>query len=347
MANTENSSNNNLLFGVIIGLLIIIAVLAFFVGKNINSSSIPNNTTQNTTQTNLTGEDIIVTVIDDKRCFTCGTSEILWQIKQAPFLAQAEFIEQDFSDPGVQEYMKENSITTLPAIIFNTNNIWDWGTMAPFLSPLSTEWYTLQVGASFDPFITRSEKGFLTLDTEIISEISSNGHIKGNPDAKITWIEYSDMECPFCARLHNAGTIEEVFEKYGDDINMIFQHFPLDFHSNAKPAAEVLECLGEQKWSDAFYALIKTAFKEETSKKSFMIDEAVKLWADKILLEACVDEGKFSQKIDSQLKTWQTNFGITGTPWNVIVHNITWEYEVIPWAYGVDKFSVAIDELLQ
>jgi len=58
---------------------------------------------------------------------------------------------------------------------------------------------------------------------------------------------------------------------------MAFNHFPLGFHANAQPGAEILECLGEQKGSEAFYSLIKKAYADEKSTKSYLIEEAVAL----------------------------------------------------------------------
>jgi len=72
------------------------------------------------------------------------------------------------------------------------------------------------------------------LSLEKIQEVKAESYINGNKDAKITWLEYSDLECPYCAKLHNSGTPEELIEKYGDDLNIIFNHFPLSFHKNAQ-----------------------------------------------------------------------------------------------------------------
>ncbi len=76
--------------------------------------------------------------------------------------------------------------------------------------------------------------------------------LKGNPDAKVTIVEFSDFQCPYCAR--GATTVEEVVEKYGDDVKVVFKHFPLDFHNWARPAAIAAHCAGQQK-GDAFWSL--------------------------------------------------------------------------------------------
>ncbi|MBT3727412.1 thioredoxin domain-containing protein [bacterium] len=59
----------------------------------------------------------------------------------------------------------------------------------------------------------------------------------------MTWIEYSDLECPFCSRMHESGTPDALKKIYENDLNIIFQHSPLSFHQNAQDAAEITECL--------------------------------------------------------------------------------------------------------
>ena len=309
MAKETVNQNNNILYAIIIVLVIIVALLGgYLIGSQKSAQDSSSPIISGTTPTNTTGEGITVTIIDDKRCASCGTSEITSQIKQVPFLAKAEFIEKDFSDEGVEAYVKENQISALPAVIFSTNVLGDGGTMAPYLSALSGGEYSLQVGSTFDPFEERSEKGFLLLDKQILSGITSGGYVKGNPNSKIVWIEYSDLECPFCAKLHNASTIDDVFEKYSDNISMIFQHYPLDFHANAKPGAQILECVGKENGGEAFYSLIESSFKDQNSTKSFLLDEAEKLGVNVEAIESCLDQGTFSQKVDTQMQTGQNVF---------------------------------------
>lgn len=346
MTKSETPKNNNtILYGIIIVLLLVIVAMGgYFLGTQQGGNT---NTPAGNTVANATGEGITVTIIDDTRCTTCQTSTIVDSIKQVPFLAQATFETKDFADEGVEAYIKENNITTLPAVIFSTNALADGGQMVPYLTVLPDSQYSLQVGSTFDPFVTRSEKWFLVLEGDTLENIKTGGYIQGNPEAKITWIEYSELECPFCAKLHNSTTPEELKEKYGDDLNLVFQHYPLDFHQNAKPGAEILECLGAQNGGDAFYSLIDISYASENSTKTFLIEEAVKLGADQVALEACLDAGTYSDKVDSQLQTGQTVFGVTGTPGNVLINNETGEYEVISGAYPTDNFVQVIDRLLQ
>lgn len=244
--------------------------------------------------------------------------------------------------------MKENSITALPAVIFNTNNLNDAGQVSPYLTALSGGSFSLALGAKFDPYATRSDKGFLVLeDASILENIKAESPISGNPEASITYIEYSDLECPFCARLHNEGTPKALSEKYGEDMNKVFQHFPLDFHPNALPAAQALECLNEQ--GGDYYAAISASF-EKYNNNNFSLDGfydiAVEAGANKDTLSECVASDRYKDKALAQQTTGQNIFGITGTPGNVIINNNTGEYEVISGAFPASAFEAVIDKML-
>ncbi len=185
------------------------------------------------------------------------------------------------------------------------------------------------------------------VSVEEIKSIKDSSYIDGNVDAKITWIEYSDLECPYCARLHNSWTPEALKEKYWEKLNIIFNHFPLEFHANAFPWAQVLECTWELGGSENFYEVMKASFKSKNSSKDFLVDTAVWLWVDKDALNECIASWKHDDKIKSQVLVWSQKFGVTWTPWNVLVNNETGEFRVLSWALPTSEFEKAIDELLK
>ncbi len=370
----ENTWGNNtiLLMWVIIALLLVIAVMGFFLwkkqwGTEVNNTTVVTKAVEGEDSTDSAstdnGEDtkkvekkvasgpLKITVINDKRCNNCQTSTILDQLKTQPSIKDVEIVEKDFSEEGVEQYLKDNKVTKLPLFAFSTKDFdtsKDQGDkkINDFLQELPGGEYFLQVGAQFDPFVERSERGFMMLDKEKLSEILNDSHNKGNKDAKIAWLEYSDVECPFCAKLHTEWTDTALIEKYGDDLNIVFQHFPLGFHANAQVWAEILECVADQEWVKEYYSLIAAAFKDGKSDKDYLYKEAGKLWAKADKLDKCLDEEEFTQKVKDQMARGTELFGVTGTPGNVLINTTTWEYEVISWAYPKDAFIEIIDKLL-
>lgn len=86
---------------------------------------------------------------------------------------------------------------------------------------------------------------------ENIQPVNESDHVRGKKDARISLIEYSDFECPFCARIH--PRIQRVLDEYPNDVNWVYRHFPLSIHRNAGPAAIASECVAQLKGNDAFW----------------------------------------------------------------------------------------------
>lgn len=191
-----------------------------------------------------------------------------------------------------------------------------------------------------------------TISLEKAKKITSEWtYILWNPDAEITWIEYSDLECPFCKRLHEAWTIEEIMEAYDWKVNFIFKQFPLDFHPQAPMEAEALLCAWDLAWNDKYYEFIKKIFdNSKTNWRSYTKESISELWAtiwiDKTELLSCIESWKFKQKSQDEMAEWQS-FGISWTPWNVLINNKTGEWDKLPWAYPTASFKQKIDSLLQ
>lgn len=145
----KQKKDNSLLIVWISILIIIILGAGYFImnGKKTDTSLNPTGT-----------GGITVKIIGDKRCNGCLTQEIAEKIKEAPFLANAKFVQQDFSDSWVEKYMKDNELKFLPAFIFSTNEIVDDTGIRDFLVPLKDGNFILEVGSKFDPFTKKCQR---------------------------------------------------------------------------------------------------------------------------------------------------------------------------------------------
>jgi protein-disulfide isomerase len=87
--------------------------------------------------------------------------------------------------------------------------------------------------------------------------VNDRDHIRGNPQASVTLLEYGDYECPHCGAAH--PVVERVLNHFGPRVRFCFRHFPLmQIHPNAEPASEAAEFAGGHRrfWAmhDGIYA---------------------------------------------------------------------------------------------
>lgn len=115
---------------------------------------------------------------------------------------------------------------------------------------------------SFTPIIDSmlSGTGELVLAEVDLELVTDGDHVRGNKDAKVTLIEYSDYECPFCIRFH--PTTLQLMEQYEGDLNWVYRHFPLEaIHPSARALAEASECVAQVAGNDAFWAFTDAVLK--------------------------------------------------------------------------------------
>lgn len=173
---------------------------------------------------------------------------------------------------------------------------------------------------------------------------SKYDHIRGNPNATISLIEYSDFQCPFCARFH--PTAKQILANYADGVNWVYRHYPLSFHEpKASLKAMAVECANEIAGNDAFWALTDL-FLTENGATSDYLDFADEIGVDQNLLEKCVKSDKYRAHVNQELDDG-SKAGVTGTPGNIILNNKTGKFELISGAQSYETFKAAIEKLLE
>ena len=138
----------------------------------------------------------------------------------------------------------------------------------------------------------------LTVDPleQIMRQISLEHQPERGPkDAKVTIVEYSDFQCPFCARVY--ATLEnDVLKDYGDKVRLVFKNFPLtSIHPWAGDAALASECAFQQG-NDKFWAMYNGLF----SKQSDITRENLKDKAGDIARDAGLDTARFQECFDGR-----------------------------------------------
>ena len=140
--------------------------------------------------------------------------------------------------------------------------------------------------------------------------------LKGDKDASVTIVEWSDYECPFCERFYSQtlGSIEKDYIKTGK-VKFVYRDFPLGFHQNAQKAAEAAECAGEENkyWEMHNLLFEKGVAGGVSSFKQYAVD--IGLDANKF--NECLDSGKMASETAKDLQDGQ-DVGISGTPGFII-----------------------------
>ncbi|MEK6706251.1 MAG: DsbA family protein [Bdellovibrionota bacterium] len=138
-----------------------------------------------------------------------------------------------------------------------------------------------------------------------------NAPVSGKADAPITVIEFSDFQCPFCARA--ADTVTELRKKYGEKVRVAFKHFPLPMHQEAKPVSEASMCVNEQS-SDKFWKFHDLAFKNQSKLDTASLESYAKQsGADIAKYSECIKAKKYADLVSKDLE-YGEKIGVKSTP---------------------------------
>jgi protein-disulfide isomerase len=160
---------------------------------------------------------------------------------------------------------------------------------------------------------------------ENIKPVTSEDHIKGNPDAPVKVVEFSDTECPFCKRFH--PTMQQIIRDYSGQVAWVYRHFPLDsIHPKARKEAQATECANELGGNNAFWAYTDRLFEITPSNNnlelSLLPQIAEDIGLNRSQFEKCLAGdargGKYAQRIETDYQDAITSGG-RGTPYNIVI----------------------------
>jgi predicted DsbA family dithiol-disulfide isomerase len=135
------------------------------------------------------------------------------------------------------------------------------------------------------------------------------GAARGPLGARVTIVEFSDFQCPYCARARPA--LDRVRETYGDRVRMVYRDFPLPMHPQAAKAAEAGACAGEQ---GKFWEMHDRIFDNQAR----LLVPDLKRYAGELGLEArafeqCLDSGRHAPDWKRDLEEG-ARYGVSATP---------------------------------
>ncbi len=182
-----------------------------------------------------------------------------------------------------------------------------------------------------------------------IRPVDSTDYIKGNPNAPILVVEYSDYDCPFCKNFHE--TMNRIMDEYGitGKVAWVYRQFPLtQLHPNADRISQTALCVGELGGNDAFWKFSDLVFEErdlnEPTNITKLPEYAVEVGVSEANLVSCLESGRHEKTVNDTLADG-FQAGIQGTPKSfVIVGN---QMAPIDGAQPYAVVKQAIENLLQ
>ncbi len=175
-------------------------------------------------------------------------------------------------------------------------------------------------------------------DTQVTPEvevapITEKDHIRGNPNAPIQIVEYSDFDCPYCRVFHD--TMTRIMADYGagGKVMWVYRQFPIvQLHPNAPKISEASECVAELKGNEAFWKFTDAVYNSRTIEynesgglKSIaptditrMSEFAVAAGVDKNQFELCYNSGKHAETVGQAVIAAQ-KAGAQGTPYSLLI----------------------------
>jgi protein-disulfide isomerase len=132
---------------------------------------------------------------------------------------------------------------------------------------------------------------------------------RGNPQARVTVIEFTDFQCPSCAQQH--PVVERIMKEFGDRVRLVVRDFPLSQHAEASKAAEAAEAAREQ---GKYWEYVAVLFRNQSALGVDKLKQyATELGLDRAKFDASLDSGKFADKVQRDVMDGR-KLGVNGTP---------------------------------
>lgn len=176
------------------------------------------------------------------------------------------------------------------------------------------------------------------------ASVSGDDHVRGNKDAKVTLIEYSDLQCPFCQRFHSVA--KQLVDQSGGKVRWVYRSYPLSqIHPLAQKSAEASECVASLKGNDAYWNFVDAVFAGQSGlSEAMLLDTGAKIGVNRSALDNCLKSGKFTARVAATQADGDKS-GVQGTP-ATFVMAADGSFEVIPGALPYEAAKAYVDRAL-
>ncbi len=206
------------------------------------------------------------------------------------------------------------------------------------------------IGFSFDLsslFSNNAQIEFADGD-HVFAPLTSRDHRRGASDPLVTWVEYSDFECPYCVRF--ASITEEILAAYPYQVEFVYRHYPNNVgHEYAYEKAMASECAWSQGGDDAFWVFHDLLFENAGVGGGDVAYEDLPLYAEAMGLDVeefaqCLVEESYGYRVTEDMLTGM-NAGVVGTPTSYLVAQ-DGTVQIVPGVVDLEAASEIIDGII-
>jgi protein-disulfide isomerase len=142
----------------------------------------------------------------------------------------------------------------------------------------------------------------------VVIELRDNPS-RGQRTAPLTLVEFSDYQCPFCARVN--PTLDRIRQTYGDRVKIVFKDFPLPNHAEAPKAAEAARCAGDQ---NKYWEMHDAMFANQRNLHVPSLKQTARaIGLDGAAFDQCLDSGKWTKAVEEGNALGE-RMGVNSTP---------------------------------
>jgi protein-disulfide isomerase len=183
--------------------------------------------------------------------------------------------------------------------------------------------------------------------------VDASDYTEGNTKSKVTVIEYSDPECPFCVSLY--PTLKQIRNEYQDKVTFVYRHFPLtQIHPHSFEESKAIACAGVLGGGTAFHQYIDAIYGYKSAHQTTELpangktDLALGVGLDKAGFESCLQDTATDDIINASMNDG-VQAGVQGTPSTFILLKTKKGYETVAMVDGARPYEyvkAALDEAL-
>jgi len=183
---------------------------------------------------------------------------------------------------------------------------------------------------------------------ETLKQATAGMPVRGPADAPVTLVEFSDFQCPYCARA--STLVDQLMERFPETLNVIYVHYPLPMHEWARPAAIASQCAAQQD-DEAFWTLHDAYFDNQSSlttdnvmerSEAYLADASIDIatWKTCATDESSDAHTEAAQTVSANMQAGES-VNVTGTP-SFFING-----EQVQGARSVDAFARRIEQAAQ